>query len=346
MINLNLTMGFVLFIIIIAMYNTGKKLKKSSKKDIKMPSSIALCVKNIKNIKTLPIIKKVVVDKNDMAYYSELSQRINREEQIKYNLQPIDSSEAALLGARLNEPQEQLQQDPDEPVTELVIPDNNRLDILEDIRNYDNGNMLELIGNFTAKQQNVHDSLIQDNIKLKSEKIKGTNAASTTEILYQKEIIDYAQRKHNGGKIYDILMQIKNRNSHITNINSTEVQVLNDSWAAANENVKVQIINELLDSVVNGYIVCPTGVVSRILSADIVEDPESGPRTQEILRVEMLATASQVRADLEADNHYMQLNDIEQTVMLKDALKKKYIENYTGVVSMERVEAELESWYL
>jgi hypothetical protein len=319
MIELNLNIVFICILILFIYYcKSTYKLKKLPKTTIKVPDIVS-CVKNIKKIKTRPIKQKVVLDKNDMAYYSELSQRINREEQIKYGIKPI--------GVSLN------------------INDN----ILADIRNYADPIDIPpaIWANFTVDSQNVHNSLVQDGIKIKNAKNTpiGDNT-SRIEITCMGEITEYAALNKNGHKIANILEKIKNRNSRISNINSTEIQVLNNAWNAANENIKSQIINELLDSDEGGHLVCPTGVVSRIINADIVENPELSPRTEKILREEMLTIAAKTRTDLESDPVYNKCSDVEQSTMLKTALTKKYIETYKDIVSMDLVQTELDSWCL
>jgi hypothetical protein len=108
--------------------------------------------------------------------------------------------------------------------------------------------------------------------------------------------------------------------------------------------VKEQILNELLDANSSGYLVCPTGVVSRIINADIVENPETSPRTEQNLREEMLNTASKIRDELEQDNMYINLPDLEQSNLFKERLINKYNLDYLNIISQENIQKELDTW--
>jgi hypothetical protein len=124
------------------------------------------------------------------------------------------------------------------------------------------------------------------------------------------------------------------------------MKVLNNSWNNASENVKEQILNELLDSrneICPDIIVCPTGIVSRIINADIVDNPEMSVKTSENLRSEMLNTASKVRNDLELTD-FKNKSDVEQTSILKNTLIEKYHNDYKDIIPIETIQKELDSW--
>lgn len=191
--------------------------------------------------------------------------------------------------------------------------------------------------------QNVHDSLVQDTIKTKYKTISTDSTANiANEIICVDEILQISGDKATAVQL--VLQQIQERNYSISNLESNEVSVLNNSWAAASTNVKLQIINELLDASSGTYLVCPTGVVSRIINANVVENPESSPHTILDLRNEMLQSAAVIRATLEKDNAYTLATTEQQLVLFKEQLEKKYIADYTGVIPIEKIQSELDEW--
>lgn len=149
----------------------------------------------------------------------------------------------------------------------------------------------------------------------------------------------------NWRKIQNVVGQIKDRNSSIKNLNDTEFGVLKNAWGSANDNVKEQILNELEDMTDGkSYIVCPTGVSSRIINANIVEDPGSSPIKEEDLRKEMLNSASKIRADLERSPKFQQLSEEYQIEIFKQKLFDKCNKDYNGIISPERIHKELNVW--
>ena len=105
-----------------------------------------------------------------------------------------------------------------------------------------------------------------------------------------------------------------------------------------------QILNELLDANSPGYLVCPTGVVSRIINANVVNDLDSSPRTEENLREEMLNTASKIRSLLENDTEYIDSSESKQTEIFKETLIEKYNNDYKDIISEDRIQKELDTW--
>jgi hypothetical protein len=105
------------------------------------------------------------------------------------------------------------------------------------------------------------------------------------------------------------------------------------------------MIRELLD-ITDGNIdiVCPTGVTSRIINADIVEQVDQGIKESDI-RQEMLNTASKIRSDLEKSVSYQNLCENKQKDIFKQKLMKKYKKDYKGVVSDEYIIKELNIWF-
>jgi hypothetical protein len=205
------------------------------------------------------------------------------------------------------------------------------------------------LGYLGTDSQNVHSSLIQDTIKSKYTQMKKSEPSkqeSTNELYCKDEIIEYAKyHRKNHVKIKDILEQIEKRNSFVTKLNDTEISVLQTSWDAAKDNVKVQILNELEDLTDNkSYIVCPSGVTSRIINANVVDNPESGPQREADLHEEMLNTASNIRTQLENNPAFQGLSEDQQTETFKATLIKKFEDDYKGVVPKEQIQKELDSW--
>lgn len=197
-------------------------------------------------------------------------------------------------------------------------------------------------GYFGSKMQNVHASDIQKNVKEKYNKIEKVNVSK--HIIYKNEIVKYV-KGNNVEKLRDILSQIEERNSPISKLNDTEVNILNNTWASATENVKTQLVNELLDMTDGkSYIVCPSGVSSRIINSNIVNDPDHGPSTEGDLHEEMMNTASNVRKKLEESREFTLLDEDIQTGILKNKLIDKFYDDYNGVIPMEKVQKELDLW--
>ena len=202
------------------------------------------------------------------------------------------------------------------------------------------------VGYLGTNSQNVHSSLVQDTIKNKYQEVKKIAQTSEVNRDVAFEIITFTkQLRKDSRKIEDVINQIKERNSFVKNMNDTEFNVLNNSWISANSSVKEQIVNELLDITDDKtFIVCPTGVVSRIINSNIVENPESSPLTEADLRKEMLQSASKIRSELDKSVDFQKLSDLEQTTVLREKLIEKYNKDYDGIISRERIKKEFEIW--
>jgi hypothetical protein len=204
-------------------------------------------------------------------------------------------------------------------------------------------------GYFATNAQNVHRSAVQSDIKQKYQEIKQNKSNNNTDEIVNEivnEIINYTRYLNKDYiKIKDIIMQIIERNSFVKNINATETEVLVNSWGDASDIVKENIIIELLD-ITDGKldIVCPTGVTSRIINADIVEQVDQGIKESDI-RQEMLNTASKIRGDLEKKTSYQNLQEEDQKDVFKQKLLKKYKKDYKGVVSDTYIIKELNTWF-
>lgn len=339
--------GFIL--IVFVLFHTKKNIKRRKQREIK--------TKIVTVVKSKPIEKKIVIDNSDIKYYLEKNQNSST----PLILETYDNS---LINNTI-----------DNGFHTHNLFDNNEINILQDIRNYDlideiytradlignNQNGAENIRNTIVENyernivqnllnrpdlQNVHDSVVQNTIKHKFKNIEEkTQEQTENEKDIIKEIIERSkQSSPKYAKIPDILAQIAARSSPVYNLNSNEIEVLKKTWINAPEQQKDQILNELIDCEENNRLVCPTGVVSRIINSDVVLAPEKASKTIENLREEMMNTAARIRNELEDQNEFQNKPDNEQSEIFKDTLVKKYEENYKDVIDMDIIKGEYEKW--
>jgi hypothetical protein len=204
---------------------------------------------------------------------------------------------------------------------------------------------------YVAGSQTVHDTAVQSTIKvIFQENVKNTgNDALKLDNSTEKEILRFMETSdlspQDYKKVESALAQIQGRNASLHNLDGeTEGSVVARVWKGGNENVKRQLLNELVDSTNGDFLYCPTGVVTRVLQATQIETPEAMPRTQEVLREEMLNTAARVRNELEQTEEFKQLNDSQQSEKLKSHLMETYHKEYEGVISKDIIEAETNAW--
>ncbi len=323
--------GFIL--IVFVLFHTKKNIKRKKCREIK--------TKIEKVIKSKPIEKKVIVDNSDIKYYLEQNQNIQT---------PLVSDNSFTISGLNN-------------LNEIQMHDINGINILDDIQNYDlvdeiyvdfprntivenyERNVIQNLIN-RPDSQNVHDRVVQNTIK---HKFKLINEKVPSESKNEKdiisEIIKYSKQDPTKyAKIPDILNQISSRSASVQNINSNEMEVLEKTWISSKELQKDQILNELLDCIEKDRLVCPTGVVSRIINSDVVLNPEKASKTIENLREEMMNTAAKVRSDLEEQSEFKNKTDNEQSEFFKENLIKKYEENYKDIIDMDIVKGEYEKW--
>ena len=233
------------------------------------------------------------------------------------------------------------------------IFDINPIDIQQDILNYgdyDFNEDINLFHDFTGnteenKQikdeairktvndpQSVHDTIIQSATRSKYKEITPNDKEENKEEILNK-IINHNPKDEK--KIKNIIDQIRKRNSKVTNFNGdTEVDILVNVYSKGNDNVKCQVINELLDSSkALGLIDCPTGVTTRIVNASFIDNPEDIPKSKTIIQQEMLQNAAHFRNTYEGkDEHF------------KDALREKYYLDYTGIMSNAEIDDTINEW--
>lgn len=170
--------------------------------------------------------------------------------------------------------------------------------------------------------QNVHDTAIQKNIKTVFEKTSMMihNYKNTVE-----EILDYS----NDEKVKDILDKIDQRNAYITNLKCNENDVVERVWASSDDNIKSQMINEILDCVdKNGHLYCPTGVVTRISSAIHINNPEMAPKPKQLLNQEVMQKFG---------HYYKEIND-------KVLAREKTINDYYSIYPKETISEMIDEW--
>lgn len=185
--------------------------------------------------------------------------------------------------------------------------------------------------------QSIHDTVIQSATKKKYQENKENHTLVPNDIIEQ--IINHNPSKKS--EISSIISQIRKRNATITNFNGdSELDILVNVYTSGNENVKDQVILELLDCKRDKTtsIVCPTGVATRIVNAKFIENPESIPKSKAIIQSEMLQTASKMREDT---------SDSEDTDdKFKESLLQKYKDDYvsTGLLTQNEVDDIVNPW--
>jgi hypothetical protein len=172
--------------------------------------------------------------------------------------------------------------------------------------------------------QNVHDSTIQKNIQNTF-----LNASKTQQAFSKTEVLDYIKDDTKREKVSGILDKIITRNGYVTNLNSSEEDVIKNVWFSGDENVKEQVINELLDCIDSkGVLYCPTGVTARISSALHINNPDNSPKTKELLNQEVMATFGK------------KYNDLPD----KTLAKEKTIEDYYQVYDRQTISNLIDEW--
>lgn len=202
---------------------------------------------------------------------------------------------------------------------------NTIIEPIVDIENQTAVNVPEIINHHIREDvQNVHDSIIQKNTKNTF-----LNTAKTQQAFSKTDVLDYIKDEKKWQKVSDILDKIILRNGYVTNLNSTEEDVIKNVWFSGDESVKDQVINELLDCVDDkGVLYCPTGVTARISSALHINNPDNFPKTKELLAQEVMVTFGK---------KYNELPD-------KTLAKEKTIEDYYQVYDRQTITNLIDEW--
>lgn len=183
--------------------------------------------------------------------------------------------------------------------------------------------------------QNVHDTLVNKYTKNAFSELPGLMYKDPNLI---ENILKEVPKK-DFDVITEVLNKIKDRNSNITNLGSNnELEVLDRVWqhSKTNENIKNELFNQIKDSYENGYTVCPTGFVNRIVSCIHVESPNLMPKTKDIVKQEMLNTASFIM------NQIQELNLPETDFRSK--LMEKLEKDYSGIMTSDEIAEEIKDW--
>jgi hypothetical protein len=194
------------------------------------------------------------------------------------------------------------------------------IDIVSDL-NVDIPDIVE----YHIDNQNVHDSYIQKNTKNTYENVH--DFQQETSVLKEEILNSCSPEKRQ--EISDIIDKIEERNSYVTNVEAREIDVLKNIWMNGDDNVKAQVINELLDCLdSHKMLYCPTGVTARLISAAHVNNPEEAPKSKNLLSKEVI----------EKFGHYYQDGN-------KSMAREKTINDYFNIYSRKDIEDIISEWY-
>lgn len=194
-------------------------------------------------------------------------------------------------------------------------------------------------------RQNVHDGTVNKYIRriFSDFGVEDENKNVVDEI--KQGIVTRNPEKRQ--KIIKVLNEIKSRNANITNLgNVSELIVLNTVWqnAKGNDNIKDMMYQQLIDSIENDNVVCPTGVVTRLTTALSVETPENLPKTKEHLNAEMLNKASHIRNQLEQNENYNELDDPSQLTEFRSTLVSTLETDYRDILTKNEIQEIINPW--
>lgn len=188
--------------------------------------------------------------------------------------------------------------------------------------------------------QNVHDTFVQKSTRKSFSEINSKDSSSEEIQDTIREMIIESKSYDDSETIEKVITNIQKRNSNITNLESTELQVLCSVWEAAKKDqcIKDYLMIQIKDCVSEySGIVCPTGVVTRLTSTLFINDPSKFPKTKEIINQEMLGSAAKLRADLEKTGEYTSQEFSCQ-------LQSKLEEDYQSILSPEEITDMTREW--
>jgi hypothetical protein len=185
--------------------------------------------------------------------------------------------------------------------------------------------------------QNVHESYVGKFARNVFGDPENINEDEIDEFL--NEIKDDLKNSSNDTrkKIIKILNDIKKRNATITNLgNSTELSVLKKVWNAGDNDINIRnnMYIQLLDCIEHGSLVCPTGVVNRLVFSLSINDPEKFPKTKEMINNEILHTASVLREE----------NEPIEPKELKELIIEKITKDYQNILTKEELIELVSGW--
>jgi hypothetical protein len=175
--------------------------------------------------------------------------------------------------------------------------------------------------------QNVHDTMIQNNLKNKF----SANGAlfSGTEEGVISEILEATRDGDEEKQVARVLASIHKRNAYLDNFGTNEIGVLSRVWNNGDDNVKADVITQLKDCEDEyGLLYCPTGVASRITSSMYINDPQNSPKTRDMIHKEILDKYSTLHS---------------QGIPKHQAIEQ-IIEDYNGIYSSDKILGLMEDW--
>ncbi len=203
--------------------------------------------------------------------------------------------------------------------------------------------------------QNVHDSLVQNKTKDNYNLLTTDNSNNSNNLdnnIISIEIISFANSNLYNQKLElfnKTIEEISLRNSIIMNLNNkTEIEVINDVWNSIDKNLnddeiydkKMYFINSILDCVENDMLVCPSGVTVRVINYDL---SKNNLISKDLLRVEMMNTASNLMQNLTEDEEFLNKSSSTQKKIFKSKLIEIFKKDYKNL-DFEIVKKEYESW--
>ena len=228
----------------------------------------------------------------------------------------------------------------------------NNIDGLGEIGNYDlneneNGNGIDqpTVEINQVDTQNVHDATVNKYIRniFSNFGVQNDNAQVINEIKGSMSHLSNEKKQ----KINQVLNKIQLRNANISNLGDIhELAVLNTVWqnAKTNNNIKDMMFQQLVDSIENDNVVCPTGIVNRLTTALAVETPEILPKTKSQLNEEIFNKAILVRHELETDENYNELDEPSQKAEFKNTLVNRLENDYTGILTKDEINENIKDW--
>jgi hypothetical protein len=321
---------FLIFIIIVYKYLlsnheiTFKQISKTKCIELKNNADIDCKTRYEINIndhpqKEIDIDETYHFDKSDINYYKDIIEEYNTRLNFYANTRRNERRNEVLNNI--------------EPILNIIEPLIEPLNIVQAFQGIDQEIYLD--------NQNVHNHTVQ---KMIHNKYNNLNKHEYNgDIIYDIENYNPIKKE----KVKNILNQIRDRNSNITNLNNeTELDVLYTVWAnAQDDNEKQAILNELEDSVNQyGDIVCPTGTTTRLINATYINNPEEMPRTKSMIHQEMMNSASNIRNNLEDDKEYNVLNDQEKDKYFKNTILEKYKTDYKDILEEKEIQDMTNEW--
>ena len=221
--------------------------------------------------------KEYLVDQSDVKYYDDIERAFN--DRLEFYVPVTTPVTTPVTVPRA----------PRAPRAPHIEPELNEYHVNHYVvRDYLNQDVL-------VDTQNVHDTVIQNNVKNKYRALTGTPGTPGT--LVTKSIMDFC---NNDQEISGILHKIQQRNATLVNFGGdTETQILAKTWDSANHAVKTQIVNEIRDCKSGDGgdgIYCPSGVATRIVSATYVDNPENYPKDKDSINKEILGKCAHLRS--------------------------------------------------